>query len=170
MSFSAVRGATNLSDKVIKSENVELVNPAIGKASEFVRLYSKRQGDVLTSGREKGISGNDSAVVESALQIESTRKEAYAKGYTEGITKGTEDEKRRLFQVTESLVNTIRELDKLKKEILENNEDKILNLVFSVSEKIIGQEVSTNRDIIHGVLKNAMQQALDKEDQGKDEP
>ncbi len=163
MSLLAVRGVTNLSDKVIKSENIELVNPAICKASEFVRLYSRGKKDVRTSVGEKEPSGNDPAGTESVLHIENTKKEAYEKGYKEGIRKGTEDEKKRLFQATESLVNTLREMDKLKKEILENNEDKILNLVFSISEKVISQEVSTNRDIIHSVLKSAIQQVLDKE-------
>jgi flagellar assembly protein FliH len=163
LSFPVARGVTNLFDKVIKSENVELVNPAAGNASEFVRLYSKNKKDVRTSSGKEGLSGSDSSGTESASPIERTKKEAYAEGYTEGITKGKGDERRRLFQATESLVNTLRELDKLKKEILENNEDKILNLVFSISEKVISQEVSTKRDIVHNVIKSALQHAIDKE-------
>jgi flagellar assembly protein FliH len=63
----------------------------------------------------------------------------------------------------EALANSMRELDRLKNGCLEGNQEKILNLVFSVTEKIINREISTNRDIVHGVLKSAIKQVLDKE-------
>ena len=163
MSLVAAKGVTNLSDKVIKSENIEVVNPAKGNSSEFVRLYSKRKKDVLTgSGREEIALGR-SAGNESVSHIERGKKDAYTKGYKEGVIKGTEDERRRFFQATESLASTLRELDTLKKEILEGNEDKILDIVFSISEKVISQEVSTRRDVVQSVIKSALQLAIDRE-------
>ncbi len=163
MSFFAVRGVTNLSKKVIKCKNVDLVNTADSTTPEFVRFYSKGEGDIRINGDKKGRSARSSIESESTSNIEKSKKEAYAKGYSEGIREGTENEKKRLFQAAEALTNSMKELDRLKKEILESNEDKILNLVFSVTEKVIHKEVTTNRDIVHDVLKSAVKQVLDKE-------
>ena len=159
----AVRGVTNLSDKVIKSENITFIKSAEVKTPEFVRFYSKEKGDGETNGRKKGKTENNSVKVEISSIIERAKTEAYAQGYSEGIKEGTEEERKRLFQATETLANSMREMDRLRKEIIEGNEEKILNLVFSVSEKVISQEVSTNRDIVYSVLKSAIKQVLDKE-------
>jgi flagellar assembly protein FliH len=163
LSLSAVREVTSLSDRVIKAKNVELVKSSEDKSQEFLRYYSKAKGNIKTNGGEKakaGHSSNESIIVSN---IEKAEKEAYAKGYAEGLREGTEKETRRLFQTAESFVNSMKELDRLKKDTLEGNEENILNLVFSVSEKVINQEISLNRDVIYGVLKSAIKQTLDKE-------
>ncbi len=154
---------TSLSKKVIKSENIELVNPTDGQEPEFVKLYSKGKGDDRSNAGKKGSSSPEARAAEIALKTEKDKKEAYAKGYADGLAKGTEDEKKRLLQASEVLANSLQELDRLRKEILAGSDEKILNLVFSVSEKVINQEVSTNRDIVYSVLKSAVKQVLDKE-------
>jgi flagellar assembly protein FliH len=163
LSLSAVRGVTNLSKKVIKCKNVDMVNTAESTTPKFVRFYSKVEGDIRINGDKKRRTAYNSIEAKTTSSIEKSKKEAYAKGYSEGIREGTENEKKRLFQAAEALTNSMRELDGLKKEILESNEDKILNLVFSVTEKVIHKEVTTNRDIVHDVLKSAVKQVLDKE-------
>jgi flagellar assembly protein FliH len=151
-----------LSDKVIKSENVDMVSSALGKKKEFVRFYSKGKDDVGINGGKKSRAGNNSIKAELS-RGEKAETEAYARGLTEGRKAGAEDERRRLSEAMEALANSMRELDRLKNGCLEGNQEKILNLVFSVTEKIINREISTNRDIVHGVLKSAIKQVLDKE-------
>ena len=163
MSSFAVREVTNLSKKVIKCRNVDLVNAVESTKPEFVRFYSKGEEDIRINGNKNGISAYNSTENNTALRIEGAKKEAYTKGYSEGIKEGTEDERKRLFQAAEALANSMRELDRLRKEILESNEEKILNLVFSVTEKVIHREVTTSRDIVYDVLKSAIKQVTDKE-------
>jgi flagellar assembly protein FliH len=158
-----VRGVTNLSDKVIKSENIDMVNADLGKKKEFVRFYSKGKGDAGINGGKKGRTGNNSVHAELASRSEKAETEAYARGFTEGRKAGAEDERGILSEAMEALANCMRELDRLKNRCLEGNEEKILNLVFSVTEKVINREISTNRDVVHSVLKSAIKQVLDKE-------
>jgi flagellar assembly protein FliH len=158
-----VRGVTNLSKKVIKCKNVDLVNAVESTKAEFVRFYSTGGGDIGINADKRGSAAYNSIETETISSIEKLKKEAYAKGYSEGIREGAEDEKKRLLQAAEALTNSMKELDRLRKEILESNEDKILNLVFSVTEKVIHKEVTTNRDIVHDVLKSAVKQVIDKE-------
>jgi len=152
-----------LSDRVIKSENVELVKAGEDKSQVFKRFYSQRKEDAGRSGVDTGKTGNNSNDALIVLKIEKAEKEAYTKGYAEGIREGAEREKRKLFQAIEALANSMRELDRIKRDTLEGSDEKILNLVFSVSEKIINQEITINRDVVYGVLKNAIKQILDKE-------
>ena len=163
MSSSVVREAINLSDKVIKSENIDLVSSALGKKREFVRFYAKGKGEAGISGEKKGRAGNDSIHAELASKSDMAEKEAHAKGFAEGLRAGTEDERRRLAEAMEALANSMRELDRLRNGCLEGHEEKILNLVFSVTEKVINREISTSRDVVHGVLKSAIKQVLDKD-------
>ena len=151
-----------MSDKVIKSENIDMVNSALGKKREFVRFYSKEKDHVGISGGKNGRAGNNSIQAELS-RFEKAETEAYANGFTEGRKAGAEDERRKLSEAMEALTNSMRELDRLKNGCLEGNQEKILNLVFSVTEKVINREISTNRDIVHGVLKSAIKQVLDKE-------
>lgn len=152
-----------MSDRVIKSENVELVKAGEDKSQVFKRFYSQRKEDAGRSGVDTGKTGNNSNDALIVLKIEKAEKEAYTKGYAEGIREGAEREKRKLFQAIEALANSMRELDRIKRDTLEGSDEKILNLVFSVSEKIINQEITINRDVVYGVLKNAIKQILDKE-------
>ena len=163
MSFSAVKGVTNLSKKVIKCRNVDLVKTAESTKPEFVRFYSKGGEDIRISENKHGRTAYNSIETETTSSIEMSKKEAYAKGYSEGIREGTENEKKKLSQAAEALANAMKELDRLKKEILEGNEEKILNLIFSVTEKVIHQEVITNKDFVYDVLKSAIKQVIDKE-------
>ena len=163
MLLSAAKGVTNLSDKVIKSENIDIVNSVLGKKREFERFYSKGKVDASASGGKKGRTGNHAIHAEPASKSEKADKEAYAKGLAEGRRAGAENERRRLSETMEALANSIRELDRLRDGCLEGNEEKILNLVFSVTEKVINREISTSRDIVHGVLKSAIKQVLDKD-------
>ena len=157
MSLSAAREAINLSDKVIKSENIDLVSATLGKKREFVRFHTKEKGDV-------GINtGNNSIHAELASKTEKAEKEVYAKGFAEGLRAGAESERRRLSECMEAFANSMRELDRLRNGCLEGNEEKILDLVFSVTEKVINREISTSKDIVHGVLKSAIKQVLDRD-------
>ena len=151
-----------MSDKVIKSENIDMVNSASGKKREFVRFYSKAKDHVGINGGKKVRAGNNSIQAELS-RCEKAEAEAYARGFTEGRKAGAEDERRRLSETMEAFANSMRELDRLKNGCLEGNQEKILNLVFSVTEKVINREVSTNRDIVHGVLQSAIKQVVDKD-------
>ena len=163
MSSSAVREVTSLSKKVIKCNNVNLVKKAESKQKEFVRFYSKA-GEDTRSGENKGLkTPYNSMETETAAAIERAKKEAYLKGYSEGIKEGAEGERKKFFQTAEALANAMKELDRLKKETLEGNEEMILNLVFAVTEKVIHQEVTTKKDFVNGVLKSAIKQVIDKE-------
>lgn len=163
MSLPVVREVTSLSDRVIKSENIEMVKSGEDKSQVFKRFYSQRKGDAGGNVADTGKAGNNSNDALIALKIEKVEKEAYTKGYVEGIREGAEREKRKLSKAIDALTNSMKELDRIKRDVLDGNEEKILNLVFAVSEKIINQEITINNDVVYGVLKNAIKQILDKE-------
>ena len=154
---------TNLSKKVIKSEDIDLVNSSQGRKREFVRFYSKVKGDAGPNEGKKGRGVNASILAGTVSKSEKAEKEAYARGFAEGQKTGADGERRRLSEAMEALANCMRELDRLKNGCLEENEDKILDLVFAVTEKVINREITTNRDIVHGVLRNAIRQVIDRD-------
>ncbi|HUH66056.1 MAG TPA: FliH/SctL family protein [Syntrophales bacterium] len=152
-----------MSEKVIKSENVDLVSSSQGRKKEFVRFYSHGKGDASRSDGKKGKTGSASNHAGLSSKQEKAESEAYAKGFAEGLRTGADDERRRASGAMEAVTNCMRELDRLKKGCFEENEERILDLVFSVTEKVINREISTNRDVVHGVLRSAIEQVIDKE-------
>jgi flagellar assembly protein FliH len=63
----------------------------------------------------------------------------------------------------EVLLATLKALPEIRKDILEKGEEQILKLAFAIAEKIIHQEVTTRKDVIVGVLKEALKNVADTE-------
>ena len=152
-----------MSEKVIKSENVDLVSSSQGRKKEFVRFYPQGKGDAVRGEGKKGKTAGASNQAGLSSKIEKAESEAHARGFAEGLRAGADEERRRLSGAMEAVTNCVRELDRLKKSCLEENEERMLDLVFSVTEKVINREISTNREIVHGVLRSAIEQVVDKE-------
>jgi flagellar assembly protein FliH len=57
----------------------------------------------------------------------------------------------------------VKEMSALKKNTLENLEGEIVQLSLAVAEKVIHLEATTNREVIRGVLKEAIKNIGDRE-------
>lgn len=96
-------------------------------------------------------------------KIKAAEQESYARGVAEGIQKGIEIQKNENLKPVQSLLHLIVELSEAKKKIIESSEEQILQLSIAVAEKVIHQEVTTNREVILGVLKQAIKNIVDRE-------
>ncbi len=96
-------------------------------------------------------------------RIKIAEKDAYDRGCSEGRRDGIDQKNRELSLTAESVAKLIRELEDLKKQILEGSEKEILDLVFLIAGKVIHKEVSTGREVILSVLRNAMKNMQERE-------
>lgn len=148
-----------MSDRIIKSRDIKLVDPQESMSGEFVEMVFELEG-----GSDNGGSKTDVIRVKAKKRIEIAREEAYKKGFSEGKEEGIEIEKKKLSLTLNTFTKLVEELSKLKKEILEGSEEEVLNLTISVAEKVIHQEVSTERGVILSVLKESIKNILDREE------
>jgi flagellar assembly protein FliH len=142
-----------LSNKVIKAKNVHLVAKARPGQSRF-------SGPSGGGRREYLISGDAADCLDSGDEnANHARKQAYDQGFDAGVAQQTE----RSLTTLKALSQILREVGDLKKKLLAGAEEQMLSLVLAVAEKVIYGEVSTNSQIILGVLREAIQSVVDRE-------
>jgi len=145
------------SGRIIKSEEVKFIpNP--------------EKEDTGSSGGHSSSStgarqpyGTDRVKESFARKIQQAEEKAYAAGAADGIKKGITLQKNEDLQPLKSMTGLILEVSKLKKTILEHAEEQILQLSLAIAKKVLRLEVTTNRDVIQGVLKEAIKNIVDRE-------
>ena len=146
-----------MSSKIIKSKNVrinvEMLEPAGTRTSGFVR--SEFAADRCAQG---GAVRN-----ELEKKLREARQEAYDKGLAEGVARGTAREQKRLAAAAGAMAKLTGELEALKREAFEGQEEKILELAFAIAEKVVHGEAAARRDVVLNVLKAAAGRILDKD-------
>ncbi|MBN1381540.1 MAG: hypothetical protein JXA41_07685 [Deltaproteobacteria bacterium] len=145
--------------RVIKSEEIKLVGVGVSQT------YGKDAAN--KHARTSSVDGTsldlDNVKKTFAKEIAHTEAQAFQKGFTEGFQKGKEQQKSDTGQTIQMLTSLIEELNELKQKILENAEEQILDLTLAVARKVIHMEVATRREIIQGVLKDAIRIIVDRE-------
>jgi flagellar assembly protein FliH len=139
--------------KVIKSEEVKFLQVPGGAAS--------------FSGRDLGdpcLPSNGFDVKDAlAKKVRLAEQESYEKGLSAGIRKGRELQKNETLQSLQAMASIVKETAKLKKSILANEEQQIIQLSLAIAEKVIHLEVTTNQEVIRDVLKEAIKNIGDRE-------
>jgi flagellar assembly protein FliH len=141
--------------RVIKSEDV---------------AYRSRQDKGMpetgeTSPVKEAGAAVDLTVLKASLakEVQRASQQAYAEGLAEGIRKGKALHQQENRQPIESLGVLLTEVANIKQQILEQAEEQVLELSLAVAEKIIHREVTTNREVIQGVLKEAIRHIADRD-------
>jgi flagellar assembly protein FliH len=98
-----------------------------------------------------------------ARKIRITEQVCYESGLSDGIRKGRELEKNETLQTLQAMSVIVKEMSALKQSTLENLEEEIVQLSMAVAEKVIHLEATTNREVIRGVLKEAIKNIGDRE-------
>lgn len=138
----------------------------IVESGKSVPLSGVVKSPVPATGRSRQPGKPDAAgarAVESkTVQMtpgELTRREqdAYQKGHADGLkAQGKE-----IAAKLDLLAATVKAIPGIKKDILEKGEEQILRLAFAIAEKVIHQEVATRKDVIWGVLREALKNVAD---------
>ena len=109
------------------------------------------------------IDGDSIPVKEVEEKVKIAEKEAYDKGFLEGIREGINREKKELALTVESVAKLVRELKMLKEKLWESSEREMIDLAFLIAGKVIHTEVSTSKEVILTVLKDTIRNIQDKE-------
>lgn len=139
------------------------------KAEEVKVVFAQERLTEAVAGAAPAESLADRAACEAEMEarysqkIKAAEQESYARGVSEGIQKGIEIQKNENLKPLESLRNLMVELVEAKRAIIDGAEEQILQLSLAVAEKVIHLEVTTNREVILGVLKEAIRNIVDRE-------
>jgi len=150
------QGMNSSSSKVIKSEVVKFIQTPAGNMSSSSRNLEDQSLFAEDSDQRK---------CKDTLRekIKFIEQASYEKGFSDGIQKGKELQRNETMQTLQTMTRVIEEALKLKKNILENMEQQIIQLSLAIAEKVIHLEVTTNREVIRNVLKEAIKKIGDRE-------
>lgn len=84
--------------------------------------------------------------------IDCIKKEAYDKGYLEGIKSG----KKEIEPLLSKLLNAMNELESLKNQVYQMAEKEAVDLSLAIARKIVGIEISVNKNVIIKTVKEAL--------------
>jgi flagellar assembly protein FliH len=151
-------------NKVIKAETVAIVDHDDAASAEFMRMQyeSADEPDDVSHAPKLSKAERERLMYEAVLNRE--KKASYQQGYDEGLKKGIEMQKQDASHMVQALADAVREVDLLKQQILEGAEQDIVGLAYAIAEKVVHQEVQTNRDVIKAVLTDAIKSIVDKEE------
>jgi len=95
-------------------------------------------------------------------EAEIIKKKAYEEGFIRGKNEGLESEKKRLSEIVHNLINGLSEINYLKEKMVEQLEKNMIILIKEISKKVILNETFTNKEIVKNLIKQALQQLIDK--------
>ena len=123
------------------------------------------QADVLeeTEFIPFGVYGGETEPLKGAQKrVAILEQEAYEKGFAQGQKDGFEIGEKKAVKAIENIENLLIEMSRLKLDILKQHEKEILELIFSIAEKIIHYQVNTNEKAIKGSIIKALNLTVDK--------
>lgn len=129
--------------------------------TEFTMFQVKvmEEADFIPFGACGGKENVLKSAQEKAAMLE---QEAYEKGFAQGEKDGFELGEKRAVKVTENIEKLFVEMDRLKPDILKHYEKEILELIFSIAEKIIHHQIHSDEKAIKGPILEALNLAVDK--------
>ena len=150
--------------KVIKAEAITIVEQEDDSDAEFVRMQYESADERDGASIAKKLSKAEQERLNHEVILDREKKAAYQQGYDEGHQRGTEMQRQEAFYSVQAIAEAIRKMDTLKQHILEGAEQDIVGLAYAIAEKVVHQEVQTNRDVIKAVLTDAIKGIVDKEE------
>lgn len=91
------------------------------------------------------------------------RKEGYDTGFEGGFKKGEEAAKKEFSPFLETTHKLIEELSGFRKEMYDKVEREMIEMVISLTKKVIHFEFSTREDAVQDMIRLAVQSVLDRE-------
>ncbi|WP_158302922.1 FliH/SctL family protein [Syntrophus aciditrophicus] len=149
--------------RIIKSQDVFFVSSVANNRSDFIPFtLNEKQEHQHPDETEKSLE-MEKKLQEMEMKIKAAGKEGYEEGFAEGFKQGSEASKHKKVAVMNTLHALVEEVGSFKQKTLQSSEKQMLELCISIAEKIIHQEVSTDRGVIISVLKAAFQKITERE-------
>jgi len=94
------------------------------------------------------------------VDLEALKNEAYERGKADMVVQYQFE----VQQTVKALAQACQEIDGQRRRLLAQNRGDIVNLIITLSTKVLGQELATPRNIIATTLQKALEQAIDSEE------
>lgn len=155
-------------ERSFKFDELTIQNPSIRRGftydSDKARNFDQSNVDKAKQGvMELLKDAMDKAKRQVGELKSNARKEGYDTGFEGGFKKGREDAKEEFSPVLETTQKLIEELSGFRKEMYDKVEREMIEMVISLTKKVIHFEFSTREDAVQDMIRLAVQSVLDRE-------
>jgi flagellar assembly protein FliH len=95
------------------------------------------------------------------LEIERLVGQSYEHGYSTGFKDGCLEDKKRIDSLASTVSEMLSNLEKFKKQLLEQTEESILKLALALTRKIIFKEPFITEKVLLKIIRNALSRIVD---------
>ena len=146
-----------------KKFSSDLFHQQPGQEPTFQIVWNDLQPKTYTSSFQKTLKDLETKLLkqsrEKALLIE---KESYEKGFAQGEKDGFEVGQRRLETVIRQFENILLEMERQRSDLCRTHEKEMLQLVLSISKKLLHDELPFHEEGIRATLQEAFQHVVDR--------
>jgi flagellar assembly protein FliH len=139
---------------VIKADEVIDTGEPVSLSCVYDTDGEKILEEIISANSSKGRLHN-----EKEDKLKKITDQSYRKGFTEGC----ELQKKEAASLLEALAAMMKKIPQIERDIIEKSEEQIIKLAIAVAEKIIGQEITTRKEIIIDVLRSALRNVSETE-------
>jgi len=123
----------------------KLINESQKKAEEIINDAQKQAEDLKEQKKKTGY------------------EEGFDKGYYDGLEKGKNEIENNYKNLIDTLKNIVENAKTEKQKLINNAENDIVALSVDIAKKIVHQEISTKKEILVEIVKEAIKRIEDKE-------
>lgn len=136
-------------------------------SGQFIPLHSgpKPEGIEQEPDTEpKPDAADNDPAEDMEMKLAALEEEAYQQGIRKGRADAFKEEQERIKAALDKLHEIARELTEMKKIVLEEAEDQMVELVLAIGRKVILEEISTNGSLVVNAVREAIEKvALDED-------
>jgi flagellar assembly protein FliH len=146
---------------VIKADNVI----DSGKPVSLLNVFADGEGAAADIPEDvdpapvSELSEKEKLKKEMEQHLARVRDDSYRKGFSEGA----EFQKKEMQPVMNAISTMTKTIPLIRKDIIAKTEEQIVKLSLAIAEKILNQEVATNKEVVLGVVKGALRNISETE-------
>lgn len=134
----------------------------VDKETGFQHIEFEENG-TLPPGWLEESPGSGEFVEAARTKAKEIEEQAFVLGFTQGERAGMESGQKKIEPVLHNFRQALFELEKIKEEIYGKIEQDTVELALAVAKKVVCHEVSTNKEVIISIIKEALKKVVDTE-------
>ncbi len=152
------------SRKIIKAGAINVVPLGERGPVSFIRTDYRQNNSRLRTNRESAQQSVEEQAVAREEADRQRSEDAFKKGLNEGMKRGSEEAKKALAPALATLEKAALKISELKDSLWRQSEESMVDLAFTIAEKIIRREVSFDRTIVRELLEEILSDFKNSED------
>jgi flagellar assembly protein FliH len=120
---------------------------------DLITKAQQKADDIILKAKEDA----QNTIEQASLKCQEIKEDAHNSGYNQGYLKGVEQSSDDIGLQYKGLVSLIKEFDDERKSYFSKQEEEMIELVFALTEKILGTIIDARPEVVNRIIKNTLE-------------